>query len=170
MAACSTGATAFAIIGYSTCSSLMLVMNKVAVHLLPAPSLVLVVQLFASWFAVKLCGVCGLITVDALEWKKLVAFFPISLAFLACLFANIKTLQYANVETFIVFRASTPLFISLADYCFLGRELPNLKSFACLVGLVGAAVGYALTDSSFVVHGYMWVGIWYAIFCFDQVK
>ena len=147
----------------------MLVTNKLAVHLLPAPSFVLVTQLFASWFAVKLCGMCGMITVDALEWGKLKAFFPISLAFLACLFANIKTLQFANVETFIVFRASTPLLISLADFCFLGRELPSCKSFMCLISLVAAAAGYAMTDSSYEVNGYVWVCIWYAIFCFDQL-
>ena len=34
----------FAVVGYATCSSLMLVMNKVAVHVLPAPSFVLLCQ------------------------------------------------------------------------------------------------------------------------------
>jgi len=43
----------------------MLIMNKVAVHLLPAPSLVLLCQFMASWVAVKLCGLCGCIVVDA---------------------------------------------------------------------------------------------------------
>ena len=42
----------FAVVGYATCSSLMLVMNKVAVHVLPAPSFVLLCQLFSSWAAV----------------------------------------------------------------------------------------------------------------------
>ena len=65
--------TWFAIIGYGTCSSLMLIVNKLAVHLLPAPSFVLLLQFFFSWFAVKLCGCCGLIVVDKLEWKKLSA-------------------------------------------------------------------------------------------------
>ena len=46
----------FAVVGYATCSSLMLVMNKVAVHVLPAPSFVLLMQFLASWLAVKACG------------------------------------------------------------------------------------------------------------------
>ena len=125
-------ATTFAIVGYGACSSLMLVVNKVAVHLLPAPSFVLLAQFFCSWFAVKACGVCGCITVDALEWHKLRAFLPISLAFLAAVFANIKTLQFANVETFIVFRASTPLTIAICEWLCLGRELPSRQSLACL--------------------------------------
>ena len=159
----------FAILGYGTCSSLMLIMNKVAVHLLPAPSLVLLCQFVASWVAVKLCGLCGCIVVDELEWKKVKQFWMVSVAFLACVYANIKTLQFANVETFVVFRASTPLFISLCDWCFLGRELPDRMSTVALMGLLGCATGYVLTDASFHIKGYAWVAVWYGIFCFDQV-
>ena len=107
-------AEAFALLGHAVLS-LMLVMNKVAVHVLPAPSFVLLMQFLASWLVVKACGLCGCIVVDGLELTKLRQFFFVSLAFLACVYANIKTLQYANVETFIVFRASTPIVISLCD-------------------------------------------------------
>jgi len=161
--------TWFAILGYGACSSLMLIVNKVAVNLLPAPSFVLLLQFFCSWFAVKACGVCGFIVVDRLEWRKLRAFLPVSLAFLAAVFANIKTLQFANVETFVVFRASTPLTISICDWLCLGRELPGLRSAACLVLLLGGAAAYVLTDAHFQVRGYAWVGVWYVIFCFDQL-
>ena len=34
--------------------------------------------------------------------------------------------------------------------------------------LVGAAA-YVLTDAAFVVRGYMWVGVWFVIFSFDQL-
>ena len=152
--------TWFAVLGYATCSSLMLIMNKLAVHLLPAPSFVLLSQFFCSWFAVKLCGVSGCIVVDRLEWKKLWQFLPIAAAFLAAVFANIKTLQFANVETFIVFRASTPLMIGIAEWAFMGRELPNARSLGAMVALCGGAAAYVLTDASFVVTGYIWVGLW----------
>ena len=167
-----TGATSsmvFAVVGYGTCSSLMLIMNKVAVNLLPAPSFVLLMQFLASWVAVKIVGLLGFATVDQLEWRKLWSFFPVSLAFLAAVFANIKTLQYANVETFIVFRASTPLTISIFDWLCLGRELPGARSFVCLVTLLVAAAAYVATDAQFHVKGYVWVGVWYVIFCFDQL-
>ena len=94
----SSTSTAAVTLGYMACSSLMLVVNKLAVHLLPAPSFVLLTQFFASWFVVKGLGLAGVIEVDALEWSKLRAFLPIAAAFLACVFANIKTLQYANVR------------------------------------------------------------------------
>jgi len=160
---------AFALLGYATCSSLMLVMNKLAVHVLPAPSFVLLMQFLASWLAVKACGLCGCIVVDGLELTKLRQFFFVSLAFLACVYANIKTLQFANVETFIVFRASTPIVISLCDWLFLGRELPDRRSACALLGLLATVTGYILTDAHFVVRGYAWVAVWYVIFCFDQL-
>ena len=65
-----TMAEAFAIVGYATCSSLMLIVNKLSMHLLPVPSFVLLMQFFTSWAAVKAVGQMGLIVVDALEWSK----------------------------------------------------------------------------------------------------
>jgi GDP-mannose transporter len=87
------GATAFAVCGYALCSSCMLVTNKVAVHVLPAPSLVLFLQLASAAVSVWGCGAVGLISVDALSWPKVKGFAPVALAFLGVIFANIKTLQ-----------------------------------------------------------------------------
>lgn len=95
---------------------------------------------------------------------------PVACAFLGAIFTNIKTLQYANVETFIVFRSSTPLFVSVADYLFLGRELPSSRSWMSLVGLLIGSIIYVQTDSHFHVSGYYWVCVWYMVFCFDQVR
>jgi len=165
----SAASTAFAIAGYASCSSIMLVINKLAVHFLPAPSFVLLAQVTCSWVAVAIVGALGFIEVDELEFGKMRAFFPVAFAFLACIFANIKTLQYANVETFIVFRASTPLIIGLAEWHMFGRELPNLRSALSMLALVFGATCYVLTDASFIVKGYVWVIVWFAIFSFDQL-
>ena len=70
-----SGKIAFAVAGYATCSSLMLIVNKVCVHLLPAPSFVLLMQVAAAAIAVKGCGLLGLIEVDELEVDKLKALF-----------------------------------------------------------------------------------------------
>jgi drug/metabolite transporter (DMT)-like permease len=56
-------------------------------------------------------------------------------------------------ETFMVFRFSTPLAISVADFMFLGRQLPSPRAWASLGGLLVGAVGYALTDAAFEVKG-----------------
>ena len=87
------GETLFAALGYMMCSSLMLVVNKVAVHLLQAPMFVLLAQLFVSAAAVWAIGLLGLIKVDPLEWPKVKKFVGVSTMFLLTIFTNMKTLQ-----------------------------------------------------------------------------
>ena len=159
----------FAVSGYAVCSSLMLIINKVTVRLLPIPSTVLLCQLLTSAVATWTLGFFEVIQVDALEWRKVKPFLPVAAAFVSGIYCNIKTLQYANVETFIVFRASTPLLLSVCDWLFLGRELPSRRSWAALVVIVLGAGGYVRNDSWFDPNGYFWVGVWYANFCFDQI-
>ena len=156
-------------VGYMACSSLMLIVNKLAVHNLPAPSFVLLSQLVSSAVACKILGALKVIEVEDIPLEKLKAFIIVPLAFLGTVFANIKVLQYANVETFIVFRSSTPLLISLADFFFLGRELPNMRSIFCLFLLLVGSIGYVLNDKFFRVDAYFWVVVWYMIFSFDQI-
>ena len=166
----STPMVAWAICGYMVCSATLLIGNKYAVYRVAAPSFILWAQLFGTTVAVKAAYCGGLIaSLDEIEWDKAMAYFPVASIFVATIFTNMKSLEYANVETFMVFRFSTPLCISIADYLFLGRELPSPRSWACLVALLVGACGYALTDAAFVVKGYAFCGLWYFIFCCDQI-
>ena len=49
-----------------------------------------------------------------------------------------------DVETFITFRSTTPLVLSICDYIFLGRQLPNARSWSCLFVLVLGSIGYVV--------------------------
>lgn len=159
----------FAVIGYMTCSSLMLITNKLAVYNVPAPSFVLWGQMT---FAAVLCfilGSLGCLSVESLKFSKIKPFSIVSIVFLLTIFTNIKILQFCNVETFIVFRASTPLLISIGDFFCLGRELPSMQSWICLCGLLVSAYIYMSTDEGYHVEGYTWVLAWYFVFCVDQL-
>mmetsp|Transcript_23517 Transcript_23517/g.28970 ORF Transcript_23517/g.28970 Transcript_23517/m.28970 type:complete len:252 (+) Transcript_23517:346-1101(+) len=114
-------------------------------------------------------GKLDIAEVDKLEMNKVKRFYIVPFAFLATIFANIKILQHANVETFIVFRVSTPLIISLLEYKYLGRELPSRRSWLCLFFLLIGGISYVAFDKFFSVDAYFWVVIWYAVFTFDQV-
>lgn len=72
----------------------------------------------------------------------------------------VQVLQSSNVETFITFRSSTPLVMSFCDWMFLWRTLPNLRSWACLILIVGGALGYVLVDSVFMLSAYLWLIVW----------
>ncbi|KAJ1456882.1 hypothetical protein M885DRAFT_516441 [Pelagophyceae sp. CCMP2097] len=162
--------TVVAVAGYMVCSATLLIGNKLAVSLVPAPSFILWAQLFGTFVAVKGAHMAGVITnCDALESTKMQKFLPVALIFVATIFTNMKSLEYANVETFMIFRFSTPLAISVADWAFLGRHLPECRSWLSLGGLLLGALGYAYTDQGYEVHGYMFCALWYVIFCLDQI-
>lgn len=161
--------TPFAVGGYMVCSACLLISNKLAVHMLEAPSFILFAQLMGTVLVVQAAAGLGYIQCDALEKKKALAFLPVALIFLSTIFLNIKSLQYANVETFMIFRFSTPLCIAIADYAFLGRQLPSTRSWGCLFVLLLGAVGYGTTDSFFQVEGYIFCAVWYLVFCVDQI-
>jgi hypothetical protein len=59
-----------AICAYATCSSTMLVINKLAVHFLPAPAIVLFFQLLSSAVVVFAADRAGLVKSEKLEWSK----------------------------------------------------------------------------------------------------
>jgi len=161
--------TVVVILYYSLCSSTMLVINKVAIHNIPAPAAVLCIQMIVSALVAGLGGAFGVMEVDALEWAKLKKFAPIIGGFVMALFSNMKVLQNSNVETFITFRSSTPLLLSLFDWWYLGRTLPSVRSWICLFTLLLGAVGYVFVDTAYQVSAYYWLAVWYAAFTFDAV-
>ncbi|KAG2498722.1 hypothetical protein HYH03_003462 [Edaphochlamys debaryana] len=163
------GLATLAISYYALCSSTMLVINKVAIHQLPCPTSVLCVQLLTATLFVAVGNHAGLVSAEAVEWAKLRKFIWVVVGFLGTIFANIKVLQHANVETFITFRSSTPLVLSLCDYFFLGRMLPSLRSWLSLVVLLAGSVGYVMVDADYKIDAYYWLLLWYAFFTFDTV-
>jgi solute carrier family 35 len=160
---------ALAVGAYSTCSMLLLIINKVAISETQSPSFVLFCQLLSSAFMIYCFSISGIIHLESLKLRVLSNYWIVACAFLAALYTNARTLQYANVETFIVFRSSTPILISILDYVFLGRELPTVRSGLSLALMLVGSVIYVLTDSNFEVKAYGWVCLWYFVFAFDQV-
>ena len=160
---------AFAVAVYALCSSTMLIVNKVVITSIPAPCSVLAAQLISSAALIKFMSLFGVIKLEPVDIQKATPYILVSAAFLGALYTNVKILQYANVETFLVFRASTPILISIMEFLFLGRTLPNLRSTVSLTFTLLGAVAYVLTDSNFQVRAYGWVLAWYVIFSFDQI-
>ena len=133
----------FAVIFYASCSSTMLVINKLAVYHVQAPSFVLFCQVAVTAIAVYSAAGAGLVKADSFDWAKVKAFSFVVAAFVAAIFTNMKTLQYANVETFIVFRSSTPLLVAFLDFFFLGRCLPSPRSWGSLFFILSEVVSWA---------------------------
>jgi solute carrier family 35 len=159
----------WAIAYYSLCSSCLLIVNKVALHILPATVFLLSLQLWFAVVFVYLLQACGVVQIEPFRLETALKFVPVVLSFLGTLFSNAKVLQYSNVETFITFRSTTPLVLCVCDYLFLGRHLPSARSLACLFGLLVSSAGYALFDHAFDVRAYSWLGVWYVCFTVYEV-
>ncbi len=138
-----------AILGYGTCSATLLVINKLAVSQVPAPSFILVCQLVSSVAAVLALGALGVFPAAELEpivWTKARRFLPISLLFFLCLYTNVRSLKNANVDTVIVFRACSPIAVVVADWYFRAQALPSTRAWLALLGIVVGVIVYVAND------------------------
>ena len=120
---------------YSICSSTLLLANKMAMFYLPLPAVVSFIQIFSSTIAILLFKLCGG-TVDNLEWSKVKAYALYIVAFVAAIYANMKALSHSNVETVIVFRACTPISVTIVEYLFMDRAWPSVRSCLSLCELL----------------------------------
>tara|TARA_B110000208_G_scaffold155451_1_gene188383 strand:- start:163 stop:864 length:702 start_codon:yes stop_codon:yes gene_type:complete len=80
-------------------------------------------------------------------------------------------LNTASVETVIVFRAMSPLFVCIMEYLFLGRAAPSLRSFGALILIIIGACGYVGTDAAFATQGmsaYSWAAIYLGLLCLQM--
>jgi drug/metabolite transporter (DMT)-like permease len=137
---------------------------------LPLPSVVSVIQILSSTvfvLGIKFAGV----TVDDLKWEKVQPYSVYIFAFVAAIYSNMKALEHSNVETVIVFRACTPLAVTVIEYFFMGRAWPNFRASASLVVVACGAVMYCMTDSEFSLHGleaYYWAILYFFLITFEM--
>lgn len=163
-------AIAYAILWYSLCSSTLLLANKMAMVYLPFASVVSFIQIASSAVfivAIKYCGV----QVDNFEWDKVKAYSLYIVAFVAAIYSNMRALANSNVETVIVFRACSPISVSIIEYLFMDRDLPNIRSALSLLTVACGALLYCISDSQLALNGisaYTWVLIYFVMITFEM--
>eukprot|EP00978_Attheya_sp_CCMP212_P006131 scaffold13826_cov50-Attheya_sp.AAC.1 len=160
-----------AVLAYSFCSGSLVLVNKLILHYLPYPSLVIAVQLLATLAFILGATTFGIIDVDPLMWDCVVPYLAYTVAFSLGVFCNMKSLTLSNVETIIVFRALAPFLVSILDALFLGRQWPSARSWGGLSLIVLGALGYALTDEQFQSQGmnaYFWPTLYLFVISFEM--
>ena len=148
-----------AVVGYSLCSSTLLLANKLALAHLPLPSVVSFVQIVSSTAIVMLLQLSGGAKVGPFSWGAFRAYGLYALVFVFAILTNMQALSQANVETIIVFRACSPIAVAVVEWFFMDRALPSVRSMLSLLGIVAGAVVYCLSDSQFKLNGmaaYSW--------------
>ena len=114
------------------------------------------------------CGKLKLLEHDHLSLEKAIKFLPAAATFYVAIWANTQLLKHANVETFIVFRSSTPLLVALADTLFYSKPWPSSFTFLSLVTILGGAVAYVASDSAFSVTAYSWAFLYLIVITFEE--
>jgi drug/metabolite transporter (DMT)-like permease len=161
-----------AIVCYSFCSGTLVLLNKLILHFLPYPSLVISFQLAAAILFIYTAKFTGALEVDPIKWQFVLPYLAYTVAFSLGVYCNMRSLSISNVETVIVFRALTPVLVAFLDYMFLGRELPSNRSWSALFIIVLGAYGYASFDEKFQTQGmsaYMWPSFYLLIISFEMV-
>lgn len=163
-------AVGMAIISYSLCSSTLLLANKAAMEYLPVPSVVSFIQIVSSTLIVLLLKFSG-VYVDAIEWTKVKAYSLYIAAFVGSIYANMQALSHSNVETVIVFRACSPIAVTVIEYVLMDRAWPSLRSSISLLTVAAGAMLYCMSDSQFALNGlgaYTWVFIYFFLIVFEM--
>lgn len=157
------------VVGYALCSSLLAIINKYAIVVFPFPSLLTALQYTTCVVAVLFLGKVRLLDHDPITIDMLRKFLPAAFVFYMAIFTNTTLFKYANVDTFIVFRSSTPILVAVADYLFRKQPWPNPYTFGALTVILAGAVGYVLTDSQFSVQAYTWAFAYLFTITFEMV-
>mmetsp|Transcript_9052 Transcript_9052/g.16947 ORF Transcript_9052/g.16947 Transcript_9052/m.16947 type:complete len:313 (+) Transcript_9052:253-1191(+) len=161
---------------YCAASSVMLVLNKGAVTLIPAPGLLLTMQLGATVFLALGLHLTGRVTLNLRPSKEVAtAYSSVAIVFLITLYANIKILEHAGVNAFIIVRSCTPFAVCVLDFLFMGRKLPNMRSSFSICATAICCYCYISLKkdnggtSEWGANSVFWCFAWYGLFVFDQV-
>ena len=158
-------ATAVCFVGVS--SSLMLV-NKLALKVMPLHSFLSVLQFACSAGTVLILKVLGFAEADTFRWSIVRTYTLYVVLFCSSIYANMRAISSANLETVMVFRAFAPVFISTIDFAFMGRDAPNFRSSCALVAISTGAASYVAFDKQLALVGlfqYVWPFIYLSIIC-----
>lgn len=167
----------WAVILYFVINPLMLLCNKVAVMVLPAPGLLLCMQFgfatVALWIMsmpAQSCCSRSVIQVEPLSMSKMWRFGIVAFSLLLQVFANLQSMRDLPIETMLCIRSALPLILIIPDYFLFGMALPSGRSFCCLCGMATCMCAYAWRELSTVTPiAAMWTGIWMGLLLFDAM-
>jgi len=164
---------------YFVSSSALLVLNKVAITVFPNASVLLLAQITSTVVIVLAVSTLGRYKMRLVpDVPTVKAYSRVSAVFLGTIYSNFKFVDSAGVNAFIMLRCTTPLIVSVMDWLFLQRELPNWQSLVSLLGIaisgtvyackkvgsVGVEAANSLTGSTLI-----WGFIWLLSFILDMV-
>jgi len=160
---------AFYSAGFAVSSSLLVVINKWALLEFPFGATLTAIQFAVSALVAFLLGVFKIEEVDPLRWKDVKAFMPAVMLFYVSVATNLKLLENAHVDTYIVTRSLVPISTLGLEMLILKTPWPGIRTFSTLVLILVGAIGYVATDRGFNWQAYTYAVTYLVAFTIDQV-
>merc|ERR1712187_863099 len=131
-------------------------------------TLVVIQFLFAAVVA-RLAGLLGLVTVQGLEWRKALAFFPAASMFMITIVAGNAVMNYSNVNTFLVLRAVCPIPCGLLELFIYGDRCPPVFSWVSMLVTLFGSYMYAQAVGGIRLESVAWSAIYLVMMPIDGV-
>jgi len=155
--------------GHALSASLLLVVNKWALQALPYVWVLTTMQFVPAVVMVGLAGFLGLVELEMLRMRKLMAFFPAAGMFFITMTAGNAVVKHSNVDTFIVMRALVPIPAALLETIALGEPWPRPQSWAGLATLVFGSMCFANANRGIAIQSASWVCLFLVMMPVDAV-
>eukprot|EP00755_Sulcionema_specki_P033408 Sspe_Gene.100684::Locus_75353_Transcript_1_1_Confidence_1.000_Length_1767::g.100684::m.100684 len=158
--------------GFAVSSSLLVIINKWALLYFPYGNTLTAIQFAVSALVAYLIGVTNLDEVDHFEWVKVLNFMPAVCMFYVSVATNLKLLEVAHVDTYIVVRSCVPIFTLGLEMLVLRTPWPGVYSFLSLVLIAFGAVCYMVVNNKALneqPQAYIYAFVYLCAFTVDQV-
>lgn len=165
---------------YFVSSAALLVLNKIAISIIPNASILLLIQVASTVLILSVASIIVRGDKFRVNFRPtaqyIKSYTSVAAVFLTTIYSNFRLIHAAGVNPFIVLRCTTPLLVSLLDWFYLGRALPRGRPLLALLGIFGSGTAYALTKlpeshllDNFSMQGCMWSFAWLVSFSLDMV-
>lgn len=163
---------------YFVSSSTLLVLNKVAITGIPNAAVLLVTQVLSTVICLLPAGILFGVRLSLTPTFEVVrAYVSVAFVFLCTIYSNFRLVHEVGVNFFIILRCSTPLLVSVVEWSFMGRELPQGRSLLALLGILVSGFAYAYShlsgfSSTSTAQNYykgaLWAAAWLVSFTLDM--
>eukprot|EP00667_Euglena_gracilis_P013646 EG_transcript_14081 len=162
--------TIYALGLYAASSASLLLLNRLTLNYFPLPAFITILQLAFCAGLVAVLKVAGKVEVDDFQWDKVRPYLFYLAAFSLAVVADMKVLTASNIETLLMFRASTPLVVCGVEWWWLGHHWPSWQSSVALTGTLVGTAGYVFCEGAFAMEdwpAYTWCITYLAALSFE---
>jgi hypothetical protein len=153
----------FSVLTYSACSSVMLVVNKLALTQLPFPTILTGAQLFLCAIIVLTMSQLGIVSFQNVSFENSRPFLSYCSVFTFGIYSNMQVLERSSLGLVIATRSCLPMFVCTIEVVVMGAKPPSGTSMCSLLGVALLTGVYIYVDHGLRVEDRMqllWLSVW----------